>query len=63
MPLLNVVVTLILVAAALWLINRTLTMSSNVRMILNAVVVVAVGLWLLQAAGLLGPEPSYQLPR
>jgi hypothetical protein len=55
MPLLNVVVTLVLVAAALWLINRKLTMASNVRMILNVVVVVAFGLWMLQAMQLMGP--------
>ena len=55
MPSLNVIVTLVMVAAALWLINRKLTMASNVRMILNVVVVVALGLWMLQAMQLMGP--------
>jgi len=61
MPLVNVVIALIVVGMALWLINRYIPMQSGIKMILNVVVVVAVGVWVLQATGLWGPISSYRL--
>ncbi len=55
MPLINVVVTLIVIGVLLWLVNAYIPMDSKIKQILNAVVVIAVVLWLLQAFGLLGP--------
>ena len=43
MPLVNLVIALIVVGMALWLINRFIPMQSGIKMILNVVVVVAVG--------------------
>jgi predicted membrane protein len=63
MPLLNLVVALIVVGVALWLINRFIPMASSIKTILNVVVVVAVGVWVLQAVGLWGQISSFRLTR
>ena len=63
MPLVNLVIALIIVGVALWLINRYIPMASSIKTILNVVVVVAVGIWVLQATGLWGPLSSYRLSR
>ena len=61
MPLVNLVIALIVVGVALFLINRYIPMAGSIKMILNAVVVIAVGIWVLQATGLWGPISSYQI--
>jgi len=61
MPLLNIVVVLIVVGFALWLINRLVPMASSIKTILNIVVVVAVGVWLLKIAGLWTQVTSFRL--
>ena len=53
MPLLQVIVTLIVVGILLWLVNRFIPMAGSIKSILNAVVVIAVVLWLLKVFGLL----------
>ena len=52
MPLLNIVVTLIVVGVLLWLVNRFIPMAGSIKTILNAVVVICVVLWLLNVFGL-----------
>lgn len=54
MPLINVVITLIVIGVLLWLVNTYIPMDGKIKNILNIVVVIAVILWLLQAFGLLG---------
>jgi hypothetical protein len=51
MPLVQVVITLIVVGVLLWLVNRFIPMQSTIKSILNAVVVVVV-LWVLNIFGL-----------
>ena len=51
MPLLNVVVTLIVVGVLLWLANAYLPMDGKIKSILNAVIVIAVILWVLNVFG------------
>ena len=63
MPLMNLVIALIVVGVALYLINRYIPMASSIKTILNVVVVVAVCVWVLQAAGLWGGITSYRLKR
>jgi hypothetical protein len=63
MPLINLVITLIVIGMALWVINRFIPMAGSIKTILNVVVVVAVGVWVLQSTGLWGPISSYRLPR
>ena len=52
MPLINVVVTLLVVGVLLWLINRYGPMQSTIKGILNAVVVIVVVLWIVNVFGL-----------
>lgn len=54
MSLINIVIILIVVGVLLWLVNNYIPMDSKIRSILNAVVVIIVILWLLQAFGVLG---------
>ena len=61
MPLINLVVALVVIGFALWLINRFIPMASSIKTILNIVVVVAVGIWLLKIAGLWGQVTSFRL--
>ena len=52
MPLINVAIVLIVVGVLLWLVNQYIPMDHKIKSILNAVVVIAVVLWLLGAFGL-----------
>jgi phage-related holin len=53
MPLVQVLLTLVVVGVLLWLVNRFIPMQSSIKSILNGVVVIVVVLWLLQVFGLL----------
>jgi hypothetical protein len=52
MPLIQILLTLIVVGVLLWLVNRFIPMASSIKSILNAVVVIGVVLWLLDVFGL-----------
>jgi hypothetical protein len=52
MPLVTVVITLVVVGVLLWLVNRFIPMQSQIKGILNGVVVIVVVLWLLKIFGL-----------
>jgi hypothetical protein len=52
MPLITVVITLCVVGVLLWLLNSYVPMQGQIKGILNAVVVIAVVLWLLKVFGL-----------
>lgn len=54
MPLLNVVISLIVVGVLLWLVNTYIPMDRKIKSVLNVVVVLVVAVWLLQAFGVLG---------
>jgi len=53
MPLLQVVLVLVVVGVLLWLVDRFIPMVSSIKSILNAVVTIAVVLWLLNVFGLM----------
>jgi hypothetical protein len=53
MPLVQVILILIVVGVLLWMIDRFIPLAASIRSILNAVVVIAVVLWLLNIFGLL----------
>jgi low temperature requirement protein LtrA len=53
MDLISLIVTLIVVGVLLWMINTYLPMDRKIKQILNAVVVFAVVVWLLNALGLM----------
>ena len=54
MPLIQLVIVLVVVGVILWLINSYIPMQTTIKKILNAVVVVAVGVWLLSVFGIIG---------
>ena len=61
MPLLTIVVVLIVVGVLLWLVNTYIPMDGKIKSILNAVVVIAVVIWLLQVFGVLGSVSSFKV--
>jgi hypothetical protein len=60
MPLINIVVVLVVVGFVLWLINAYIPMAGSIKSILNIVVVIAVGVWVLKAVGMWGSITSYR---
>jgi hypothetical protein len=62
MPLLNVVLTLIVVGVVLWLINTYIPMQSTIKSILNIVVVIVVILWLLYGFGIINGSGNVHMP-
>ena len=63
MPLIQILVLLIIVGVVLFLINQYIPMAASIKSILNAVVVIAVIVWLLNVFGspLIPPQASYRL--
>jgi len=62
MPLLNIVLTLIVIGFLLWLINRFIPMQGTIKSIMNAVVVIAVIVWLLYAFGIISSTGTVSVP-
>lgn len=54
MPLIQLVITLVVVGLILWLINSFIPMQATIKKILNVVVIIIVILWLLNMFGVLG---------
>ncbi len=52
MPLIEIVVVLVIVGVLLWLVNSYIPMAPAVKSLLNAVVVIALIIWILKLAGL-----------
>ena len=63
MPLINLVITLIVVGVLLWLVNAYIPMDAKIKKILNIVVVICVIVWLLYAFGILNHSGSIQVPQ
>jgi hypothetical protein len=61
MPLVYIVIVLIIVGIGLWLINTYIPMASSIKAILNAVVVIAVIIWILRAFGIWGNVVNYRV--
>lgn len=61
MPLIYIVLVLIVVGMVLWLINTYIPMARSIKAILNAVVVIAVCVWVLKAAGLWTQVLNYRI--
>jgi hypothetical protein len=62
MPLLNVVLTLVVVGVVLWLINTYIPMQATIKKILNIVVVIVVVLWLLYGFGIISSSGDVKMP-
>jgi len=61
MPLLQVVVSLLVVGVLLWLVNTYIPMARSIKSILNAVVVIVVVVWLLNVFGLLDSVQNFRV--
>lgn len=61
MPLVQVLLLLIIIGVVLSLINRYIPMAGSIKSILNAVVVIAVLVWLLNVFGLLTNVPHLHI--
>ena len=53
MPLLQIVLSLIVVGVLLWMVNSFIPMAGSIKSILNAVVIIVVIVWLLNVFGVL----------
>ena len=53
MPLLQIVLSLIVVGVLLWVVNSFIPMARSIKSILNAVVIIVVIVWLLNVFGVL----------
>ncbi len=63
MPLISLVVMLIVIGVLLWLMNTYIPMDAKIKTIINAVVIIAVVIWLLQVFGLLAGLGTVTVPR
>ena len=63
MPLIYIVLVLMLVGVGLWLINTYIPMAGSIKAIINAVVVVVVCIWVLQAFGIWTDVLNYRVTR
>jgi hypothetical protein len=63
MPLVYIVLVLIVAGVVMWLINTYIPMAGGIKAILNALVVLVVLVWVLQAVGLWGTILNYRVPR
>jgi hypothetical protein len=61
MPLLYIVLVLVVVGIGLWLINNYVPMAGSIKAILNAVVVIAVVVWVLKATGVWTDVLNYRV--
>ena len=61
MPLVTLVIVLIAVGVLLWLVKTYIPMDGKIKSILNAVVVIAVVLWLLSVFGILDHLSTFRI--
>jgi len=61
MSLVSIVIVLIIVGFLLWIVNTYIPMANSIKTILNAVVIIAVILWLLSAFGVIHGVGSFRL--
>ncbi|MGM0418734.1 MAG: Thivi_2564 family membrane protein [Thermodesulfobacteriota bacterium] len=61
MPLIQLVITLVVIGVILWLINSYIPMQATIKMIINAVVVIAVVIWLLGVFGLIDSISGFRV--
>ncbi len=62
MPIINIALILIIIGVLMWLVNNYVPMAGSIRSILNAVVVIAVVVWVLRASGVWADMGHYQIP-
>jgi len=61
MPLIQIVITLIVVGVLMWLVNRFIPMQSTIKGILNGLVTILVVIWLVNVFGLMHYITRFQV--
>ena len=61
MPLLQIVLSLIVIGVLLWVVNSFIPMAGSIKSILNAVVIIVVLVWLLNVFGLLHSIQNFRI--
>jgi hypothetical protein len=61
MPLIQLVIVLVAIGVLLYVVNNYIPMDGKIKSILNAVVVIGVVIWLLQAFGLLQQLENFRI--
>ncbi len=61
MPLLQLVIVLVAIGILLYVVNNYIPMDGKIKSILNAVVVIGVVVWLLQAFGMMGTLENFRI--
>jgi formate/nitrite transporter FocA (FNT family) len=62
MPLVYIVLTLVVAGVLMWLINTYIPMAGGIKTLLNAVVVIVLAVWVLQAFGIWHSVLNYRVP-
>lgn len=62
MPIINIALILVVIGVAMWLVNTYVPMAAGIKSVLNAVVVIAVVVWVLRASGLWSDLSQYRVP-
>jgi hypothetical protein len=62
MPLIYIVLVLVIAGVLMWLINTYIPMAGGIKTLLNAVVVIVLAVWVLQAFGLWHSVLNYRVP-
>jgi hypothetical protein len=60
-PLLQLVIVLVAIGILLYVVNNYIPMDGKIKSILNAVVVIGVIIWLLQAFGLMDQLQNFRI--
>ncbi|MEX2442743.1 MAG: Thivi_2564 family membrane protein [Alkalispirochaeta sp.] len=63
MSLIELIIVLAVIGVVLWAINNYIPMQTNIKKILNVVVVVATLLFVLNAFGVIGSAPRFRIGR
>jgi len=63
MPLINLIITLVVIGVLLWLVNTYIPMDGKIKKILNIVVVICVVIWLLSAFGIINHSGDIRVPQ
>ncbi|HEY6447051.1 MAG TPA: Thivi_2564 family membrane protein [Acidobacteriaceae bacterium] len=53
MPVMQIVITLVIIGVLMWLVNRFIPMQSTIKGILNGLVTILVVVWLVNVFGLM----------
>ena len=61
MPIIQIVITLVIVGVLMWLVNRFIPMQSTIKRILNGLVTILVVIWLVNVFGLMHYITGYHV--